>query len=287
MVGGDARSVSQHHAAHAPLAAGHFDVEIVDTALKAILAAQRLDCPAQALHHGHEPECADMRMRFGENFLRRAGLDELCQHLAAKKARILDLAVEFAVRKCARAAFAELHIGFGIEDGAAPKPPRVLGAFAHDLAAIQDDRSKPHLRQDEAGEQSAWSSADHEWAVFDVFRRTRDKAVFHVRRRTHMHIARETFQNGHLVAQGHVERVDIDDRRFLAGVVRAFEHRDGDEFARGNAQPLENRGPDCVRPMVERQLDFRQTQHGRTISQAASQREGRLRKSCALPIQAA
>ena len=67
---------------------------------------------AQDFHHRHQPEGADMGMGFGENFFRRAGLDEFGQHLAAQMARILDLAVELAVGESAGAAFAELDIGF-------------------------------------------------------------------------------------------------------------------------------------------------------------------------------
>ncbi len=65
-----------------------------------------------------------MRMRFGENVFRRAGLHELGQHLATQMPRILDLAVEFAVAERARAAFAELHVRFRIEHRLAPQAPR-------------------------------------------------------------------------------------------------------------------------------------------------------------------
>ena len=47
-------------------------------------------------------------------------LHEFVQHFAAQMARILDLAVELAVGECARATFAELHIGFRVKHILAP-----------------------------------------------------------------------------------------------------------------------------------------------------------------------
>ena len=78
--------------------------------LEAIFAAQPLDRLAHALDHRHQPEGADMRMRLGQDFLGRAGLHELGQHLAVEMARVLDPAVELAVGKGAGAAFAELDV---------------------------------------------------------------------------------------------------------------------------------------------------------------------------------
>ena len=59
-----------------------------------------------------------------QDFLRRAGLDELGQHLAAVVVRVLDLAVELAVGKGAGTAFAELHVRFGIEHASCARSPR-------------------------------------------------------------------------------------------------------------------------------------------------------------------
>ena len=128
---------------------------------EAILAAERLDRGAQAFDHRHQPERADMRLGDVEDFLRRAGLDEFGQHLAAEMVRVLDLAVQLAVGERAGAAFAELHVGFRIEHRLAPEAPGVLGALAHHLAALQDDRTEPHLRQHQGGEQAARPGADH------------------------------------------------------------------------------------------------------------------------------
>jgi hypothetical protein len=80
-----------------------------------------------------------------EDFRRRARLDELFQHLAAVKLRVLDLAVQLAVGEGAGAAFAELDVRFRVQRVLAPQAPGVLGAFAHGLAALEDDWLEAHL----------------------------------------------------------------------------------------------------------------------------------------------
>ena len=79
---------------------------------------------AHALDHRHQPERADVRLGDVEDFGRRAGLDELGQHLAAVMVRVLDLAVELAVGERAGAAFAELHVGFRIRAPSGARSPR-------------------------------------------------------------------------------------------------------------------------------------------------------------------
>ncbi len=73
--------------------------EIVHARLPAIFAAQPLDGRADALDHRDETEGADMRMRLGQYVVGRAGVHELLQHLAAEEARVLDPAIELAVRE--------------------------------------------------------------------------------------------------------------------------------------------------------------------------------------------
>ena len=97
-----------------------------------------------------------------KNFRRRTGLDEFGEDLAPPEVWVLDLAVELAVGKGAGAAFAELDIGLRIELALAPQAESVLGAFAHRLAALQDDRTEAHLRQDQGGKQPAGTAADHD-----------------------------------------------------------------------------------------------------------------------------
>ena len=134
MVGRDMFTAAKHDAAHLPVV----DIKVVDPALKADFAAQRVNAFAHSLHHANQPERTDVRLAHVEDFRRRAGLDEFRQHLAPEVARVLDLAVQLAVRKSARTALAELDVGFGIELARAPEPKSIPGAFAHGLAAFQN-----------------------------------------------------------------------------------------------------------------------------------------------------
>src|SRR5687768_3067031 len=130
VIGGDALAAGQRHTAQPPV----FDVQVVNLALKTDLPAERVYLLAQLFHHRHEAERADVRLALVEDLGRRAGLDQLGEHLAPYVARIPDLAVELAVGKGAGPAFAELNVGFRIEHRLAPQSPRVPGALAHGLA---------------------------------------------------------------------------------------------------------------------------------------------------------
>ena len=63
MIGRDVLAVGEHHARR-PAAAvrPHVDLEVVDFALEAIFAAERLDGLADVFHHRHQPEGADVRL---------------------------------------------------------------------------------------------------------------------------------------------------------------------------------------------------------------------------------
>src|SRR3546814_18991346 len=74
-----------------------------------------------------------MRLADVEDFVRRAGLDEFVQHLAAVELRVLDLTVELAVAEQAGAAFTELHVRRRVQPALAPQAPGLLGALAHRL----------------------------------------------------------------------------------------------------------------------------------------------------------
>ena len=150
----------EHEAAHAALVAAAFDQQVDDALAEADLAAQRLDVGAHLLDHADEPEGADVRLADVEDLLRRAGLDELVEHLAREVARVADLAVELAVGEGAGAALAELHVGLRVEHAAAPQAPGVLRALAHRLAALEHDRREAHLREDQCREQPARAEAD-------------------------------------------------------------------------------------------------------------------------------
>jgi hypothetical protein len=115
--------------------------------------------------HLDQAEGADVRLADVDDFLRRAGLDELGQHLAAVVFRVLDLAVQLAVGEGAGAAFAELHVRFRVQLALAPEAPGVDRALAHDLAALDDDGRRPICARISAGQQAAGADADHHRAL--------------------------------------------------------------------------------------------------------------------------
>ncbi len=68
----------------------------------------------------YEFERADVRFAHIQNLRRSASRDEFLNYFATVKLGVLDLAIELAIGESTRAAFAELHVGFGIEDVIAP-----------------------------------------------------------------------------------------------------------------------------------------------------------------------
>ena len=272
MFRGDRLAVRKLHAAHMARAiAIDRDIDILDAILESVFAAQRFDRGAQAFHHLHQAERANMRLGGGEDFFRRPCLHELGQNLAAEKTRILDLAVELAVRKCSRAAFAELHIGFGIEDRTAPQAPGVLRAFAHHLAAIQNDGPKTHLREDQGGEQSAWTRADYKRAFGQALRRLRYEFVFGIGREADVAVTGSARQYSRFILHRDIDRIDQRNRRFLARIMAAANDGLVQNVARRNAQALGDGGAKCVRCVAQRQLDFGQTEHNDTYQSRGGQ----------------
>ena len=132
-----------------------FDQDIHDLPLEAHLATERDDLLTHARDHAGQPERADVRLAHIQNFFRRARLHELLHDLAAVELRILDLAVQLAVREQTCTAFTELHVRLGGERVLAPQCPGVLGATSHIATALQHDRPEAHLREDQRREQPA------------------------------------------------------------------------------------------------------------------------------------
>ena len=192
-------------------------------------------------HHGHQPEGADMGMGLGEDFLRRAGLDEFGQHLAAQMARVLDLAVELAVGKSAGAAFAELDIGFRVEHRAPPQAPGVLGALAHHLAALQDDGAKTRLRQDQRGEQAARARRRSPAGAGMSAGALATGLVFHVGRGPRV-LGRAAF-----VLQRHVHGIDVENRAAVAGIMGALEDLPVQQLPRPAASAFSGSRPSAPR----------------------------------------
>ena len=263
VVGGERVAGGEAKAPHAPRAVGaRLDLEVVDPAAEAVFAAEGLDGSAHRLDHGHEAEGADVGVGLGQDLGRRAGLDELGQDLAAEVTGVLDLAVELAVGEGAGPALAELDVGFGIEDAAPPQAPGVFRAFAHHLAAVEDDGAKTHLGQDQAREQAAGPGSDHHRAGSrEVLRRFRYEAVAGVGGGADMGVACEPGEHVGLVAHRHVDRIDHQDRRLLARIVGAAGDRDLDQILGRDLKAGADGVGQRLGRMAERQLEVGQAQH--------------------------
>ena len=107
------------------------------------LAAEPLDLGAHRLDDADQAEGADVRLGDPGDLLRRAGADELVEHLARQVARIGDLPPELAVGERAGAAFAELDVRFRVEDAAPPQAPGVAGPLAHRRPRSRTIGAKP------------------------------------------------------------------------------------------------------------------------------------------------
>ena len=151
-------------------------------------------------------------------------------------ARILHLAVEFAVRKGAGAAFAELHVRLRVQLVVAPQFPGVLRAFAYRLAAFQHQRLEAHLRQDQCGEDAGRPEADDDRALLQVVRRLSDKVVARVGTRLDARIVGESREHRRFVVDLQIDRVDEEQRILLARVVAALEHGEFADGRFGDAQ---------------------------------------------------
>ena len=145
------RAIFQRHTFNATV----LDQKIRDLALEAHLTAQRDDLGAHRRDHAREAERADVRAADVEDFLGRTGAHEFAHDLATVELRILDLAVQLAVREQAGTALTELHVGLRCQDSLAPQTPGVLGASTHVPAALEHDWTITLLREDQRREQSA------------------------------------------------------------------------------------------------------------------------------------
>ena len=255
-----------------------------DALLEADFAAERLDLRAHLLDHADEAEGADVRLGDIQDFLGRAGLDELRQHLARQVARITDLAPQLAVRKGARAAFAELHVRLRVEYALAPQPPGVPGSFAHALAALEHDRPQAHLRQHQRREDAARTKADDDRppspAGMEIRRRMSDKAVGRIRRRPHVRVTTMRGQHSGFVAHLAVHRVSQDHCTPATGIHRPPEHAERTQIGVGHRQSRHDGLAQCGGCVVEGKPKFGEANH---LRGRGASRYCRLRLSPGLP----
>ena len=254
----DVLSARQHHTQHLPAV----DIEIADAAVKTYLATEGFNGRAQLLHHPHQPEGADVRLVEVENFRRRTGLNEFSKHLASVILGVLDLAVQLAIGKRAGTALAELHVGFRIEFAPAPQAEGVPGALTHRFAALQDDRTQAHLRQDQTGEEAAGSGADHHRTLRRFFPCLGHEVIRHVRGACHVGVAPEARQRCILVAQFNIHGVDQADDCRLARIHGATLDRELREPGFLDLQFVQQCALERGLGMVEGEFYFSQSQHG-------------------------
>ena len=124
-----------------------------------------------------------------QNFFRGAGLDKLMQHFTTIKLRIFNLAPQFAIGKGTCTALPKLHIGFWVQGVFAPQAPGILGTLPHCFSALEDNRLKAHLRQQQCCENTARAKANDDWPLLYFLRCFRYKVIAGIGRRSHMNIA--------------------------------------------------------------------------------------------------
>ena len=76
-----------------------------------------------------------------------------------------------------------------------------------------------------------------------------------------MRVTGEARQHRRLVAERDVQRVDQQDCVFLPRIIAAAEDMEVEQLGLGNAKTVENGLPQSLRRMVQRQLQFVQSQH--------------------------
>ena len=285
MVGAQLFAAGQRHPAQmAHTSAIDLDQHIIDTTAEADLAAQRFDRRAHAFNHRYQPERADMRLVDVEDFLRRTGGDELGQYLAPMVQLVADLAIQFSVGKRARAAFAELHVGFWIQHVLPPQSERIHRTFAHRLAAFEDDRAKAHLRQHQPGEQAAWAHSDHQWPERQLSRRPGDKFVGCVRGNRDLAAQRvgillQPLQDACLARRLHIHRIDQHDGRALARVVAALGDGIAGHIPGRDAKPRDDRRRERGLVVVQRQFEVGDAKHGDVRASVTSTSVRTIRRS--------
>src|SRR5580704_13389358 len=151
-----ARAVSgrQHHVMrmnrlaareHYPGDAAVLKQQIFHPTLESNLTTESYDLLAHCRDHAREAKGTDVWLADVHNLRRRSGAHKLVHHLAAIELGVLDLAVELAVGKQPRPAFAELHVRFRGQYSSAPQGPGVRGTPPYLRAALEHNRFESHL----------------------------------------------------------------------------------------------------------------------------------------------
>ncbi len=229
-------------------------MQVGDLLPEADLATERDDARAQVLHHAHQLEGADVRMRLHQNFRRRARVHKFLHDLASQMARVFDLAPQLAVRESARPALAELHIAVGMQIALAPQIPCVLRALAYRRSALQYQRLEAHLRQQQRGKHAAGAKTHDHRAQCQIGGRMRHGVVFHVRGCANVRMRGQARQSRllHTAWQGHINDEDRQHVCF-ACVKAAFENPQFGDVVGCHAQRLRGQRTQSLNRLGQRQ----------------------------------
>ena len=126
---------------------------------EADVAPQGEELPADAFYHLPEKVGAYVGFLLPEDILRGAVLYEFLQD--GGDAPIMGAGVQLAVGKGARAPFAELDVGGGVQGFAGPEPLHVRRPLLHRASPLQDDGGKPGPGQKQGGKQPRGTHAHH------------------------------------------------------------------------------------------------------------------------------
>lgn len=97
--------------------------------------------------------------------------------------------------------------------------------LAYFLAALQDDRTKTHMGQNQRREQSAGAGADHDRPGGQVFGRPGYKPVSRIRRQGNMRGIVQALQEGLLIVGFNIEAINQENRTSIAGINTATKYR--------------------------------------------------------------
>ena len=174
----DRAAIGQHHTAHDAV----LDDHIAHLGLKAHLAAQFDDLLTDVAHHFDETIRADVWACFDEDVLGCTGFDHLLQQPGDAVLAVADLGVELSIGECARAAFAKLHVRFGIEGPATvPKAGHIAGTITRGLATFEQYGLPSGSGKHQAAKQAAGACADDDGTVRDGMSRAGDFILFRFR----------------------------------------------------------------------------------------------------------
>ena len=160
---------------------------------------------------------------------------------------IFNLTPQLAIGECTCTTFTKLHIGFGIEFAFAPKPPCVLSALAHLLAAFDDNRFEPHLREYQRGQNATGSKANNNRTLLIGRRKVgtclRRKFIVGVGAGAHSGQTRVGRENDFFCTL-HKHHINLIDKQYLAlltSVIAAFENAKIHKFLSTDTKCIENR----------------------------------------------